>query len=64
MLARGYLAAASVYVSLAHTDEIVDRYLEDVNKVFEILAAAVAKNDVSNRLRTAPRSDAFQRLTR
>lgn len=64
MLERGYLAAGSVYVSLAHTDEIVDRYLEAADGAFAKLAAAVESGAVRTMLKTNPRSDAFQRLTR
>lgn len=34
MLKRGFLAANGLYVSLAHTDEIVDLYLEAFREVF------------------------------
>jgi len=64
MLQRGYLAAMSIYVSLAHTDEVVDQYLQSADEVFEILAAAVEQGDEMARLNTAPKSDAFQRLTK
>lgn len=63
MLGRGYLAAGSVYVSLAHTEEVVEAYLSAVDEVFSILAEALERNDIPARLRTRPRSDAFQRLT-
>jgi glutamate-1-semialdehyde 2,1-aminomutase len=64
MLERGYLAAASVYVSLAHTDEVVERYLDAADGAFATLAEAVDRGDVRSMLKTTPRSDAFQRLTR
>jgi glutamate-1-semialdehyde 2,1-aminomutase len=64
MLERGYLAAGSVYVSLAHTKEIIDSYLDAVDQVFAILAEALHKGNLIQRLKTRPKSDAFQRLTR
>jgi glutamate-1-semialdehyde 2,1-aminomutase len=64
MLDRGYLAASSVYVSLAHTDEVVDRYLDAADEAFMVLADAANKGDEMKRLRTKPKSDAFQRLTK
>lgn len=64
MLDRGYIASGSVYVSLAHTLEIVERYLCAVDETFSILAEALDKNDILQRLKTRPRSDAFQRLTK
>lgn len=63
MLDRGYLAASSVYVSLSHTHEIIDEYLYAVDKVFGSLSEAIDKNDIVQRLKTRPKSDAFQRLT-
>ncbi len=38
MLKSGYLAANSVYVSTAHTDEIVDGYFEALDPVFGLIA--------------------------
>ena len=37
MLQRGFLATTAFYASLAHTDDIIDRYL---------VATALAKDDV------------------
>ena len=34
MLGRGYLAANSVYVSLAHTPAVIDGYFEALDPVF------------------------------
>lgn len=65
MLARGYLAATSVYVSYAHTEEIVENYLKAVDAVFEKLAMLLEeKNGLLNALKTRLRSDAFKRLTK
>lgn len=64
MLGFGYLAASSVYVSLAHTREIVTDYLGTVDEVFGVLAQSLEKDDLTKRLRTRPKSDAFQRLTK
>jgi len=63
MLKRGYLAAASVYVSSAHTDTIVDEYLGHADEVFGIISEAIRSNTVSTRLETRIRSDSFSRLT-
>ncbi len=64
MLDRGYLAAGSVYVSLAHTSEIIDTYLSAVDQVFAVIAEAIENNDIHLRLRTRLKTDAFQRLTK
>ena len=63
MLRRGYLAAGSVYVSMAHTQAIIDTYLNNVDQVFAVLVEALHKGDLTQRLKTRPKSDAFQRLT-
>jgi glutamate-1-semialdehyde 2,1-aminomutase len=63
MLERGYLAAGSVYVSMAHTQEIINTYLNNVDQVFAVLAEALHQGDLMRRLKTRPKSDAFQRLT-
>ncbi len=34
MLSEGFLAATGIYTSLAHTDEITDKYLEAVERIF------------------------------
>jgi len=64
MLKRGYLAASSIYVSMAHSVDIVDRYLQSVDEVFAIIRKAIDAENVKNLLETAPRSDAFVRLTK
>ena len=64
MLKKGYLAASSVYVSMAHSKKIVDRYLESVDDVFYTLSSAINSGLVDTKLETAPRSDAFTRLNK
>ena len=63
MLKRGYLAASSVYVSSAHTDIIVDEYLDHVDEVFGIISEAIKSSTVVEGLKTKVRSDSFRRLT-
>ncbi len=38
MLKRGFLATNSVYVCTRHTPEIVDEYLNNLDKIFEVIA--------------------------
>lgn len=64
MLDRGYLAATSVYVSLAHTENIIQEYLQQADEVFAIMADAAAVGNITGRLRTRLRSDSFSRLTK
>ena len=63
MLRRRYLAATSVYVSYAHTEEIVDTYLSAVNECFSILSNAIEKNSEVDLLETKIRTDSFKRIT-
>jgi glutamate-1-semialdehyde 2,1-aminomutase len=63
MLFRGYLAATSVYVSYAHTEKIVEKYLTAVDECFEIMSQAIENNNENELLKTKIRSDSFQRLT-
>lgn len=62
MLKRGYLAASSIYVSFAHTEEIVKKYLETVDEVFTLLKNAIETNTIEQQLETQIRDDAFKRL--
>ena len=63
MLKRGYLSAPSVYVSLAHTPDVVKKYLTVADEVFSIMADAIRNDNIGELLETTPRSDAFLRLT-
>lgn len=63
MLKRGYLAASSVYVSYAHTDEIIDDYLIAVDDVFKVLADLIASDGLMGALDHGVRIDGFARLT-
>jgi glutamate-1-semialdehyde 2,1-aminomutase len=63
MLKRGYLAATSVYVSYAHTEDIVNDYLKSVDECFLILSSVIENNYENMRLETSIRSDSFKRIT-
>jgi len=63
MLKRGFLAATSVYVSYAHTEENVKEYLFHVNEVFELLKNAISNNTIKNLLQGPICHSGFQRLT-
>jgi glutamate-1-semialdehyde aminotransferase len=62
MLKRGYLASTSLYVTYAHTIEIANKYLENVDEVFEIMSDAINNNKVLDLLETEVRTDMFKRL--
>ena len=62
MLKRNYLAASSIYVSFAHTKDIVNKYLEAVDEVFGLIKNAIDTNTIEQRLETQVRDDSFKRL--
>lgn len=62
MLKRGYLASTSIYVTYAHTKEIVEEYLKNVDDVFSILSDAISNDKVFHLLETEVRTDMFKRL--
>lgn len=63
MLERGYLVTKAVYVSFAHTENIVDRYLEEVDEVFGILRKAIEERNVRDLLKGPIAYSDFKRLT-
>jgi hypothetical protein len=62
MLKRGYLASTSIYVTYAHTIEIANKYLENVDEVFKIMSDAIKNDKVLDLLETEVRTDMFKRL--
>ena len=63
MLDRGYLAAPKFNATFAHTPAIVERYLGDVGEVMPVLAEAVRRDDIRQRLRGPVKHSEFRRLT-
>jgi len=64
MLKRGYIASTSFYVSYAHTEQIVDKYLGVIDDVFSVIAQAVKAGSVEKLLQTRIKDDGFKRLTK
>jgi glutamate-1-semialdehyde 2,1-aminomutase len=63
MLKRGYLAATSVYVSTEHTDQVVDRYFENLDAVFAVIKECESgKKDVASLLQGPVCHAGFKRL--
>lgn len=62
MLRRGFLATTAMYVTLAHTKEIVERYTEAIDEVFEEIAEALHMNEVVSRLQGPVAHKTFSRL--
>ena len=62
MLARGYLAATSVYTCTAHTPDVVDAYFEALDPVFAMIADCEAGRDVLTLLNGTVCHAGFKRL--
>ena len=63
MLKRDYLAATHVYLSKAHNEETISKYLQAVDEVFEIIASAIKTNSIESKLETKIKDEGFKRLT-
>ena len=63
MLDRGYLASKSVYVSYAHNEDNVEKFMESVDEVFGIVRNAIDQNSVEDLLKGPIAHAGFKRLT-
>lgn len=63
MLRRGFLAGPSVYVSYAHKEAHVKKYLKAVDEVFGILKKALEEKKVRKLLKGPVAHEGFKRLT-
>ncbi len=63
MLKRGFLAGNSVYVSFAHTEDIIASYFKSVDEVFKIIKDAIESGSVLKFLEGPPAITGFKRLT-
>lgn len=63
MLRRGFLAGLSVYVSYAHKEHHVRRYLQAVDEVFGLIAQAIKESKVRILLEGPVAHTGFSRLT-
>lgn len=62
MLEQGFLAGTLFDPTLAHTDGIINRFAEAVDKAFAELADAIEKEEVATRLNGPPGHQGFRRL--
>lgn len=63
MLAEGFLAGTGLYISLAHTEEIVEKYLQAVHRVLGKIEEIRRKGgDISDDLKGAVCHAGFERL--
>ena len=63
MLKEGFLAAIMIYPTLAHTEEIVEKYGEAIDRVFCKISEALEKEDVTEQLKGPVAHTGFARLT-
>ena len=63
MLKNKFLANNMVYVSIAHTKEIIDRYLRVLEKCFKLISDFEKGNkNIKNYLKSKIFEESFQRL--
>ncbi len=62
MLELGYLTTNSLYVSYAHTPEMVEGYLQAVDRVFETIGTALKEGRVRQHLNGPVAHNKFKRL--
>lgn len=63
MLKRGILASGVIYVTLPHTDEVINKYFTELESVFEVIAACERGEKSIDELLEGPLSHStFKRL--
>ena len=62
MLKKNYLVSSSIYISFAHSQKLVKKYLNDTDKVFEKISQLLKEKKIKKEISTNIRSDAFKRL--
>lgn len=62
MLAKRYLAGNSVYVSISHTDHIIDKYFDDLDPIFKMIKECESGRDVNSLLKGPICHAGFKRL--
>jgi len=62
MLDRGYIASKNVYVSYSHNEEIIKKYLNNVDEVFSIMSKAIVDKKIHKLLKGPVAHTGFKRL--
>ena len=62
MLSKGYLAGNSIYVCTEHNNEVIDRYFEILNNVFNLIGECEKGYDVRKLLKEEICHNGFKRL--
>jgi glutamate-1-semialdehyde aminotransferase len=63
MLKRGFLASKSVYVSYSHSNQHVEDYLSNVERVFSIIQQGIENGKINSLLEGPVAHEGFKRLT-
>lgn len=62
MLKRGFLASTAIYLNLAHTDEVIDKYVSAIDEVFAEIAYVLEKGTIAKSLDGPVAHVGFKRL--
>jgi len=62
MLSRGYLGWTHVYTAYKHTNDMVDRYMEEVDEIFGMMKKGLEKNSIRRMLKGPVATTGFARL--
>lgn len=62
MLEEGFLANLAIYVTLAHTREIIEKYCSAIERVFAKIQKAISSGDIESSLKGKAASSGFKRL--
>ena len=62
MLKKGYLAATSCYTSLAHTQDVIEPYLKNLDEIFALIAECESGRSVDTLLEGPVCHSGFKRL--
>ena len=62
MLKKGYLASNSIYLSVEHTDKILNTYLNNLNLIFKKIKNCEDGDNIKEYLKYPVSHKGFQRL--
>ena len=62
MLKKGFLATTTIYVSMSHTKQILNKYLKILDKIFLIISKCEKGDDIHRYLNSEVSETNFARL--
>ena len=62
MLKKSYLASDCIYVSIAHSEKIVDQYFNYLEPIFKKISEFEKNGDIINHLEVPTKHTTFARL--